>query len=838
VRFKTWNCDKNLDDGKLEAAVGTFRECDFLALQEVGALGDKSSPLVRRAFAEAQGVVYMHGSPPGVVGVESQDRDDDDGPECQHLLECISGVGIVVSTSWTVKKVIPHGSGRALAIVVARGSYEMVVVSVYMPTGLDGCSSSSKVGSLQSLKRATAESIYRWIERITDPYDLALVAGDFNEIRTGSLDRITAHANGSTSVGPARPRESCLMEGFVGRADRTFGDLFRLLHPSSPDGHTHRRPGGDASLPLHRRPMSSSRIDYILVPRKAFYDPSMTWDMTSEASVTEHNILGLTLTTPHLPSAPGATGGTFVPDHPSLVGLTEGELTRLAVAVDREVSVTVKKWESEGPVWSKGHDKRRLDRRVPTLLKLIKRVAAHHCRPPPTATRGGRKGKAVEPLARATAIITGAKELDVCLREIAAGTRAVGDATHKRAVGSLQRLLGFSAGDVTDTDCWARLASLISTDKKLRRSIAGASAASTSQRAGARSKHRELLKRLFAHARGIGEFLNEYLRPASSRGQGLDRATAPDGSVVGDPLSYKPIVRAQVAAPMLTKLHFPDTVSPIPSAPPPLGVDLKGRVLRDQKFESTDLRHTRELPFWYADMHSRNAKGIAADVFANITDKVTEGELRHHIALSKHGVSPGHDGVGIDLIRLLTDSKRVGGATPYVLQAFTLVVNQSLALGYQPKFLTQGWITMVPKVKDDGSFSRDADAMRPITVLPELGKLCTKILASRINDILVRFPDLMNPAQRAFLRDGYLAQATDVVVDVIEDWNEHKRNGPEATPLFLLSYDLSYKRKPMTASRLVPSELPLSASTCPRWQLSWYCLGWKAPRVGCGPTGD
>ena len=50
---------------------------------------------------------------------------------------------------------------------------------------------------------------------------------------------------------------------------------------------------------------------------------------------------------------------------------------------------------------------------------------------------------------------------------------------------------------------------------------------------------------------------------------------------------------------------------------------------------------------------------------------------------------------------------------------------------------------MVPKVKADGSFSREAAEMRPITVLPEIGKILSRILAGRLQVVLVRNPSLL-----------------------------------------------------------------------------------------------
>ena len=104
------------------------------------------------------------------------------------------------------------------------------------------------------------------------------------------------------------------------------------------------------------------------------------------------------------------------------------------------------------------------------------------------------------------------------------------------------------------------------------------------------------------------------------------------------------------------------------------------------------------------------------------------------------------------------------------LHVVVLLVAESLELGVVPDVLKLGWITMVPKVKPDGSFRCQASEMRPITVLPELGKIVSRLLATRINSVLVRHPELLTEAQRGFINDGSVDQCCDVLLDVIEDW--------------------------------------------------------------------
>ena len=97
-----------------------------------------------------------------------------------------------------------------------------------------------------------------------------------------------------------------------------------------------------------------------------------------------------------------------------------------------------------------------------------------------------------------------------------------------------------------------------------------------------------------------------------------------------------------------------------------------------------------------------------------------------------------------------------------------------------------GEICFLPKVKVGGEFTVDVEEMRPITLLPELGKLVNRIVAKRICRILQDHPDLLHGAQRGFVKDGNVSQCINTVLDVFEDRQEHKRK----SKLFVVSYDL------------------------------------------------
>ena len=108
---------------------------------------------------------------------------------------------------------------------------------------------------------------------------------------------------------------------------------------------------------------------------------------------------------------------------------------------------------------------------------------------------------------------------------------------------------------------------------------------------------------------------------------------------------------------------------------------------------------------------------------------------------------------------------------------------------------------MIPKKADDGSFTKLISEMRPISVLPEFGKIASKILANRLGAILLEHPSIMSSSQRAFLKDGSTSQCLHTALNILEDFKEdHKRNSKKQ--LFMLAYDQS---RLLIASKLTPS---------------------------------
>jgi hypothetical protein len=146
----------------------------------------------------------------------------------------------------------------------------------------------------------------------------------------------------------------------------------------------------------------------------------------------------------------------------------------------------------------------------------------------------------------------------------------------------------------------------------------------------------------------------------------------------------------------------------------------------------------------------------------------------------------GTDGVSSDLIKLLTEDADRDPSE--LLEILTILINVAFESGQSLESWRKAIVSMIPKRKDDGSFTSLVSEMRPISVLQEFGKIASKLLADRMGRILLSEPAIMNRAQRAFLKDGGTFQCLNIALNVLEDFKTKKLNNPKAQ-LFMLAYD-------------------------------------------------
>ena len=113
------------------------------------------------------------------------------------------------------------------------------------------------------------------------------------------------------------------------------------------------------------------------------------------------------------------------------------------------------------------------------------------------------------------------------------------------------------------------------------------------------------------------------------------------------------------------------------------------------------------------------------------------------------------------------------------------LINISFKEGQTLESWRKAIISMIPKKKDDGSFTSMVAEMRPISVLQEFGKISSKILSNRLGCILLKHPEVMNKAQRVFLKDGCTMQCINVALNV-RGFQRKEKGASKSKPSFLM----------------------------------------------------
>ena len=741
----TWNVQKTLTPrggdkdkakDKLGFAVDLFERtgADFFCLQEVGAVDDATVPLIKDRFANL-GQVYACGSV--------------DGPASSSTM-------VIVRDTWVVESVVRHPSGRALAVRASQGGRTAVVVSVYMPSGLDGAPRKFKAKWAQGSpavdkyhKREVAAELYNFVKMCVDGYTLHFVAGDLNETRS-DLDRVVVRPPGDTRPTPASKYggPSGLVAGFL-RDGVT--DVFRWKHPSEQAaGYTCRR-----AHPKLRDTWTLARLDYLLAPDWLCSDPREWEARVLDTSGSDHNPAWFRYS-PQGASKVGAgeKPEVWTPNFVRVRKATKAEREAVYLRCNTVGEKRLKKWPKYDGLTPR-RARRALDKAIRGFTAGIRRALEKSVPKQRPRECGGTRP--LTPTQKSREILRALRNLQGSLLRARSEKSVLQGRSHKRIVGGLQNLLGPFRGILHDDEIglWQLY------DREEPRARKGLEEAFKDDPDC--DDQRSHLDEMFKNPRRVGEFFEKYLK--DSRRATLNRATRVDGTTTLDPEEYKPIIRRAVLKPMNVKAELQPPFDP--DNPTPASADARARGCR---------------PEWWDRMYSRDAKGINSAVFAGIMQEATCAEVRAcGVEVANGGKAPGHDGCDIDLWKLLTTPG--AGSGDACLRVLTRITNDCLALAHIPKTLKHGWITMVPKVKADGSFSREAAAMRPITVLPEIGKIISRILAGRLQDVLVRNPSLLTSAQRGFIRDGSADQCVDVVLDVIEDSRQHGGD------LFLSSYD-------------------------------------------------
>jgi len=110
-------------------------------------------------------------------------------------------------------------------------------------------------------------------------------------------------------------------------------------------------------------------------------------------------------------------------------------------------------------------------------------------------------------------------------------------------------------------------------------------------------------------------------------------------------------------------------------------------------------------PRWWSSMYNRDAKSIGSQVWLDLMKPATWQEVLNIILSGETNKAAGIDGVNCDLIRLLVEDSETENEPTPLLKIIVSLINESLERGCTPRSWRKAIISMVPKRKEDGSYT-------------------------------------------------------------------------------------------------------------------------------------
>ena len=181
---------------------------------------------------------------------------------------------------------------------------------------------------------------------------------------------------------------------------------------------------------------------------------------------------------------------------------------------------------------------------------------------------------------------------------------------------------------------------------------------------------------------------------------------------------------------------------------------------------------------WVRSMYDVHKQNINPNIYKELMANPTRDEVWRVITYTENGKS-GLDGISNDLLKALIKDEEEMYGDSVLLDIIHLLVQGIILTGVMPTCLKRVAMKMIPKSNQ----KPEPESMRPISIIPELAKITSKLLAKRLLDILTLHPEILHRSQRGFLRTGNIGQCIDALIDILEDNKQHKRH------VHLASYD-------------------------------------------------
>ena len=651
-------------------------------------------------------------------------------------------VAILVGEEWDVVRVEKDNGGGLLAVTLHHELITIKVISAYLPPGLDtyGLPDSRPTEDTQmAIRQREAMDSYQTLAEWTQDTPNWVLLGDLNETRDEKLDRTSL----SDKLNNTAKRRK-FIDSFLTSTGAL--DMWRTIHPNTPNGHTRTNPSS----------RSTARLDYVIIS-PAFYT-NQDWQkemwLGGQDPHSDHQTLHLGITLPVKTSnyniRPWSTRRPRIPE--------ESEDRKKAIL---EIN---QKWKI-----TRGSRPPSDDLSIELALYMVQEAGYRFGFTGGPVRNKTRSHRGYSHLARQ---INAIKRIGEYLRALSEGSRDPRlwelIVHYIRVLSRFQKVTLPPPFTVEEVNHWyvGEAANLL---RQLREDVKK-SELSISNRYR-ETEHKQFLdvseRSRWLTSVGLGKHIEPpprwVLHPSTEQ-------------IIRDPREIKQTYLTSGAPLLQKKQELSTETGGSPRDPKPPDIRDRPFTVEEQKVHSLK-------PTWWDAMYNRKAKGITADVWNGLMRDITISEIRDTIAKMDGNKAPGYDGTSIDLIKMLTLSEERA-----ILETLTDLVNAAIRKGESWRSWRKSIISMIPKRKPDGSYTSKVEDMRPISVMQEFAKITSKVLANRLGNTLLECPNILNRAQRAFLRNGCINQCIQTALNVFEDFRERQKLDNKAQ-LYVVAYD-------------------------------------------------
>ena len=721
-----------------------------------------------------------------------------------------SSVAIVIPLSWTFAKVFrtqcESPSAQALGAEITDGACSVFVASIKLPPNLDPSCSRWQGDPDQQCARRLCGLVLAWAR----PYTAPFLTGDFNTTASCCLDR---HQQTPCAPNCSGVRAGNVVSEVILLPEHGFGDAFRDAHPAEP-GFTR----------------GQARLDYIFAPRQLLADGARC-SVMSDSFSSDHDPVEVSVLVPG--NAGPRRSPRWAAPRPLLERASPSQRLNFSRAAGTAAESLIASW-STAPA-----DADELQRRQASFALEIFRCARRTL--PMTDSR--RPPRRRRPAWRLRALIAALRRM---LHIVASVDNLWSCAPRDRRFTKVARRLRLVHPQLPPGDAglptWRAWAegpghqALSAAERRLR----------DRNRACPRRGDSRLSEGLWRRNRSRRSFFDRYFRHAHNAC--LESAIDPlTGRRTFEPERCKALTAQVVSAPFCLRVPLGEgsaseancanrCVCPCDAhRAAPAGDSCERADPEPLTRPCADVRCLGGCPDlcndWYgARMQAHACPDLAPEDFADVLAPISAELIVEVLAACSSDTAAGHDGLSAGLLKLAVCRLEAETVEPHghdpntslrpagAASALALLSSWAFELGIQTPHVTRGLVRMLPK--EFGQDAPDAGSMRPITLLSEVGKVPSRVIARRLNAAFAAKPSLLHPAQRAFIANGDTSQCIGTVVDILEDFNASKRAA--GGQLHVVAYDVA---KAFDAVQMDSLRATLRRFLLPSAAVDYICSG-------------